>query len=152
MDPSPNICATEILETVPLLMRIIRLKVRSQTTPELSIPQFRALAFLGRNAEAMLTDLAAFLGLTLPSASKLIDGLVGAGMATRETHPTNRRRVVLSLTRQGRRKYEVAVKCARDFLAERIVRLGKTERAYLYDSMKVLHELFSDTNLGERPQ
>jgi len=152
MDASPENCATEILETVPLLMRIIRMNVRSQTTPELSIPQFRALAFLGRNAEAMLTDVAAFLGLTLPSTSKLIDGLVNAGMATRETHPTNRRRVVLALTRLGRRKYDVAVTCARSFLADRLESLGRAERARVYDSMKVLHALFSDTNLGDRPQ
>jgi len=152
MDSSPESCASEILDTVPLLMRIIRSKVRSQTTPELSVPQFRALAFLGRNEEAMLTDLAAFLGLTLPSASKLIDGLVAAGMATREPHRTDRRRVVLALTRQGRRKYEVAVKCAGDFLAKRLARLSKSERVSLYDSMKVLHELFSDTSLGDRPQ
>ena len=152
MDATAENCAAEILETVPLLMRIIRLKVRSQTTPELSIPQFRALAFIGRNAEAMLTDVSAFLGLTLPSASKLIDGLVNAGMATRETHPSNRRRVVLGLTRQGRRKYDSAVSCAQDFISRRLERLNKAERANLYDSMRVLQELFSETNSGDRPQ
>jgi DNA-binding MarR family transcriptional regulator len=152
MDASPEQCAAEIVETVPLLMRIIRSKVRSQTTPELSIPQLRALAFLGRNKEAMVTDVAAFLGLTLPSTSKLVDGLVVAGMTTREPHPTDRRKVSLTLTRSGRRKYEVAVKYAQDFLAERVARLSKTERGYLHDSMKVLHALFSDTSLGERPQ
>jgi DNA-binding MarR family transcriptional regulator len=133
-------------------MRIIRSKVRSQTTPELSIPQFRALAFLGRNKDAMVTDVAAFLGLTLPSASKLIDGLVIAGMATREPHPTDRRKVSLKLTRSGRRKYEVAVKCAEEFIADRLTALTGAERGDLHDSMRVLYSLFSETNLGSHPQ
>jgi DNA-binding MarR family transcriptional regulator len=148
MDASPDICAADILETVPLLMRVIRMKVRSETTPELSVPQFRALAFIGRNDQAMLTDLAGFLGLTLPSASKLVEGLVTAGMTTREIQPTNRRRVALALTRQGRRKYEVAVHCAQDFIAQRLSRLSKSERACLHDSVRMLHELFADTTSG----
>src|SRR5437867_1960681 len=120
MDASPRQCATELLEVVPLIMRGIRAKVRSHSSPELSIPQFRALAFLGRNDRATLSDVSDFLGLTLPSASKLIDGVVAAGFATREIDSADRRRVALALTRAGQKKYEAALKFARDFLSERI--------------------------------
>src|SRR4029077_403378 len=98
-------CAAELLELVPLMMRVIRAKVRSHSSPELSVAQFRALAFLGRNQRAMLGDVAGFLALTLPAASKLVDGLVSVGFATREIDPADRRKVALTLTAAGRRKY-----------------------------------------------
>ena len=65
MNLPPRDCAAELLEVVPLMMRVIRAKVRAHSSPELSVPQFRALAFLGRNEGAMLGDVATFLVLTL---------------------------------------------------------------------------------------
>src|SRR5436190_14288502 len=129
MAASPNQCADELLETVPHLMRVIRTNVRSQSGPELSVPQFRTLAFLGRNQCAMLGDVAAFLGLTLPAASKLVDGLVAAKLASREIHARDRRRVSLELTKPGQRKYAAVVDAARNFLAGKMRHLKADERA-----------------------
>src|SRR5215217_7612844 len=95
---SPKHCAAELFEVVPLIMRAMRAEVRRQRAPELSMPQFRALAFIGRNEGAALSDVAAFLGLGLPSTSKLIDGLVEARLVTREIAPGDRRRVCLGLS------------------------------------------------------
>ena len=144
MDNSPRACADALLEIVPLLMRNIRAKVRRLSGPELSVAQFRALAFLGRNEHAMLGDVANFLALTLPAASKLIDGLVGVGYATREIDPEDRRKVVLALTTAGRRKYAAALKFTADFLAERVSHLGDPERTAIARAMKALEEVFTD--------
>jgi DNA-binding MarR family transcriptional regulator len=137
-------CATELLEVVPLIMRMIRSQVRSHTSPELSIPQFRALAFLGRNERAMLSDVSAFLGLTLPSASKLIEGVVCAGLATRETDPADRRRVALTLTPAGQKKYQAARRFAHNFLSERVGKLSGAERIRLLRAMGSLRSIFSE--------
>src|SRR5688572_2912192 len=48
MGTSPLDCARTVLESVPHLMRVIRQQVRTRSSPELTMPQFRALAFLGR--------------------------------------------------------------------------------------------------------
>ena len=96
-------CAEQLLDIVPLMMRAIRAQVRSRGGGGLSLPQFRALAFLGRNESAMLGDVGEFLGLTLPAASKLIEGLVAAGMVSRRADPVDRRKVMLRLTAAGRR-------------------------------------------------
>src|SRR5580698_4517559 len=101
MNLPPRDCAAELLEVVPLMMRVIRAKVRSHSSPELTMPQFRALAFLGRNEGAMLGDVANFLTLTLSAASKLVDGLVTANLVTRESDTVDRRRIVLKLTPLG---------------------------------------------------
>ena len=41
---SPDDCAREVLEVVPLIMRAIRTDMRSHRTPDLSVPQFRRSA------------------------------------------------------------------------------------------------------------
>ena len=144
MAASPNQCAAELLDTVPLLMRVIRTNVRSHSGPELSMPQFRTLAFLGRNECAMLSDVSNFLGLSLPAASKLVDGLVAAKLASRETHAGDRRRVSLELTKLGRRRYETVVLAAREFLAGKLRHLSAAERATLLGAMSLLHCAFAD--------
>jgi DNA-binding MarR family transcriptional regulator len=144
MESSPKHCAAELLETVPHLMRVIRTNVRNQHGPELTMPQFRALAFLGRNRCAMLTDVSAFLGLSLPAASKLVDGLVSTQLASREPHAADRRRISLALTPAGRLKHEAVVQAAREFLARKMRHLKPTERATVWRAMKILHEAFAD--------
>ena len=114
------------------------------------MPQFRTLAFLGRNECAMLSDVANFLGLTLPAASKLVEGLVAAKLASRETHAEDRRRVSLELTREGRRKYEAVVQAAREFLAGKLRHLSAAERAALLGAMSLLHRAFADAPDEER--
>jgi DNA-binding MarR family transcriptional regulator len=144
MDHSPGACANALLEIVPLIMRNIRAKVRRHSGPELSVPQFRTLAFLGRNDRVMLGDVATFLALTLPAASKLIDGLVSVGFATREIDPDDRRKVILALTPAGRRKFNAALKFTADFLAERVSNLKEADRAAVARAMKALDKVFTE--------
>jgi DNA-binding MarR family transcriptional regulator len=141
---TPRHCANELLEVIPLMMRVIRARVRSHSSPELSMPQFRALAFLGRNHRAMLGDVGNFLALSLPAASKLIDGLVTAGFATRETDLEDRRKVVLELTAAGRRRYAAALKASAEFLAGRVGSLSATERGRIARAMRSLRSIFDD--------
>lgn len=144
MDEATHHCAAQLLEVVPLMMRAIRAQVRSHSGSEMSVPQFRALAFLGRNESAMLGEVADFLGLTLPAASKLIDGLVATGLAARRMDPEDRRKVMLSLTAAGRRKYGGLLKFTGDFLGERVARLTQRQRAGISAAMRALQSVFAD--------
>lgn len=137
-------CAAELLEVVPLMMRVIRSKVRAHSSPELSMPQFRALAFLGRNEGAMLGDVASFLTLTLSAASKLVDGLVNADLVTRESDLRDRRKIVLKLTPAGKDKFAAARQATSDFLAERVAPLASEDRVCIADAMRVLQRVFTD--------
>jgi DNA-binding MarR family transcriptional regulator len=144
METTSHECAAALLEVVPLMMRAIRAKVRDHSSPELSMAQFRSLAFLGRNENAMLGDVANFLALTPPAASKLINGLVGSGLARREIDAADRRKVALALTPAGHRKYSAALKACADFLAERVAQLSPGDRAVIARSMKSLQAIFAD--------
>jgi len=125
-------------------MRCIRANVRRHRGPEMSVPQFRTMAFIGRNKGAALSDVAAHLGLTLPSTSKLVEGLVAAKLATREIDSQDRRFVVLALTASGQKRYETARKMARDFLAEKLVSLGGEERERMLEATRTLKAIFSE--------
>lgn len=137
-------CATEVLEAVPLVMRVLRAHARSESSPELSMPQFRALAFVGRNEGAMLVDVAAFLGLTAPAASKLVDGLVAAGLVAREAGVSDRRCVALKLKAGGRRIYRRAVESAEQYLAEHLADLNPEARGEVLRAMKAMRSIFDD--------
>jgi DNA-binding MarR family transcriptional regulator len=142
MKPSPQTCAADLLEIVPLIMRAMRAEVRRQRTPELSMPQFRALAFVGRNEGAALSDVAAFLGLGLPSASKLIDGLVGEKWVIRETAVGDRRRVELTLSPEGQAKYKAMTRQAQRFLAGKVAHFTETQCQQASEVLTALRQTF----------
>jgi len=143
MPTSPDECARELLEVVPLVMRTIRSEMRSNRTPELTVPQFRALVFLNRHEGASLSEVAEHLGLTLPSVSKLMDGLVARRLATREVDPRDRRRVTLALTEQGRTVLQHAYDATQNALAEVLITLTPAERTVVAQAMQALRPLFT---------
>jgi MarR family transcriptional regulator, organic hydroperoxide resistance regulator len=70
---------------------------------DISMQQLRAMYFLRDEEEASIGRLAELFGHGLPAASVLADRLVRAGYAERREDPTDRRRVLLRLTRSGSR-------------------------------------------------
>jgi DNA-binding MarR family transcriptional regulator len=114
---TPDTCARTVMETVPLVMRFIRMVMRRQSAPLLSVPQFRALAFLHRNPGACLFAVADHLGVSRPTASTIIDRLVRRGLVARSVDPRERRRVILKLTRAGARHLYQARKATRTWMA-----------------------------------
>ena len=100
MPPSLSECAEQLLEVTPLIMRRIRAEMRRRTMPGLSVPQFRALNYLRQHPGASLNVVAEHLGLTPPTASKLIQKLVADRVVARRV-ASDRRRVCLSLTHSG---------------------------------------------------
>ena len=141
-------CAREIIDVIPLVMRVIRAEVRSSRFPELSLPEFRSLAFLGRNRGSTLGDVAAHVGMAAPSASKLIDGLVSSQLVTRETDAVDRRRVVLALTPAGKRRYQAAFDTAVQFLDSRISGLPADVKEGIVESMHALRSVFTGPACG----
>src|SRR5258708_2116005 len=146
--PSPDDCARELLEVVPPVMRVIRTEMRSQTAPELSVPQFRVLSYLNRNAGGSLSEVADHIGLTRPAMSVLIDGLVTRTLVPRQTDPDDRRRLTLTLTRAGQNLYSAARQHTQARLAARLQTLSPAERGALVDSLEQLRGLFVPEEAG----
>lgn len=114
---TPDDCARTVMETVPLVMRFLRAEMRRHGAPLLSVPQFRALAFLHRNPGSCLFSVADHLGVTRPTASVIVDRLVRRGLVARTQDPGERRRVLLTLTAKGTRLSEQARSATRTWMA-----------------------------------
>jgi DNA-binding MarR family transcriptional regulator len=142
MSVSPDECSREVLEVVPLIMRAIRAEMRSHRTPDLSVPQFRTLAYLSRHEGASLSDVAEHIGLTLPSMSKMMDGLVARQLVTREISSSDRRRVTLRLTPLGRTTWQSAREATQAHLSQRLAALSASERSLLVRAMQALRPIF----------
>jgi DNA-binding MarR family transcriptional regulator len=145
MSVSPDECARAVLDAVPLVMRSIRAEMRSHRAPDLSVPQFRSLVYLSRQKGPSLSDVAEHLGLTSPSASVMVDGLVIRGLVTRQVHPDDRRRVTLELTPAGQAAMEAAHEMTESRLAERLAELGEPERAGIVRAMQSMIAVFAGT-------
>ncbi|UQX87062.1 MarR family transcriptional regulator [Jatrophihabitans telluris] len=70
-----------------------------------TLPQFRMLVVLfeATNRTTNLTALAAALDVASPTAMRMVDRLVAAGLVERSVHADNRRETHLTLTASGRR-------------------------------------------------
>ncbi len=134
--------AQQVLEIVPTLMRTIRAEFRSQRSRDLSVAQFRTLAYIKNNDGASLSSLATHIGLTLPSMSKLIDGLVSRGLVTRNADQADRRKICLCLTNTGKNELESAYEHTQTFLANEIASLPKEDVDTVGRAMQILKNLF----------
>ena len=134
--------AAALLESVPLVMRTIRAQMRGYRTADLSVPQFRALGFLHRHPGASLTDLAEHIGLTVPAASRLVDGLVARGYVARKPSPADRRTLELTVSPPGVAMLEASRARARAHLAELLATLSPEDREAVQRGADILRGLF----------
>jgi DNA-binding MarR family transcriptional regulator len=142
MTTSPDACAREVLEVVPLVMRAVRAEMRRHRGPGLSVPHFRALAFLGQNQGASLSAVAEHVGVRLPSASTLVAGLVERGLVHRAPSSRDRRQVTLALTARGRSTLEAARQAALRRLAACLEPLPARDRDTVVRGLEALRGVF----------
>jgi DNA-binding MarR family transcriptional regulator len=142
MSAPPDAVAALVIDVVPLIMRAIRTRMR-QYRAGLSLPQFRVLAFLDQAQGASLSEVAQHIGVTLPSMSKMVDGLVEQRLVSREFASTDRRRITLALTPHGRALFNAARTHTRAYLAHLFESLPSAKRAILVDALETLRPLFA---------
>jgi DNA-binding MarR family transcriptional regulator len=134
--------AREVLDIVPAIMRTIRVEMRSQRSADLAIPQFRSLLYIHRNPHCSLKTLAHHLGLTPPTVSKMVDGMVLKQLISRETSPRDRRKITLVITEQGNEILEKAREGTQTCLTEIFSELTPDETHTVFQAMRLLHTLF----------
>ena len=140
--------AREVLDAVPTVMRFIRTEMRGHRALGLSVPQFRSLVYIERTGGTSLGGVAEYLGLTPPSACKLIDGLVGRGMVTRRESEEDRRRLTLEITPEGARAVAGARGETQKSLSRILGSLGDEELQWVTHAMSALKRAFAE---GGRP-
>ncbi len=136
--------AGQLLDVVPIVMAVIRGHMREFRDCDLSIPQFRTLAYLNREPGASLSDVADYIGLTLPAMSRLIDGLVERKLISRQTPAGDRRKITLNLTARGGTTLESNLETTQEHLAEHLAGLKPEDYRVIIRAMELLRPLFAE--------
>lgn len=131
-----------MVDGLPQVMWHIRRHMRQNRTHGLSIPAFRTLVLLDRFPNASLSLIAENMGASLPTASRIVGGLVRKGMVRRAVSTQDRRQVVLVLSAKGREVLDVGRKRTQDELAARLQDLTPAQRALIGESMRLLVDVF----------
>ncbi|BAM01592.1 MULTISPECIES: MarR family winged helix-turn-helix transcriptional regulator [Caldilinea] len=152
MNASNQTCAQTILDTVPIIIQAIRVEMRRERMHDLSVPQFRTLAYIARHPGCSLSDVAEFIGLTLPSMSVLINGLVVQGLVLRQTSLIDRRRITLTLTEAGSDVYQRARQGTIAWLQRLLEPLSEEERQTIVRAMELLRPIFVAEMLEQKSE
>ncbi len=146
---APEACARSVMESIPHVMRFMRSKMRRHRAAALSVPQFRAMAFVDGHPRACLYHLADHLGVTRPTASVIVERLVQRGLLARRTDPRERRRIALTLTPEGARQLEDARRATRSEIAKVLAPLPGEALDRIAEGLGLLHEAFREAAILE---
>jgi len=103
-----------------------------------SMLHFKILCFVGDRAATTMKELAAFLGVTAPSATVLVNRLVRSGELKRDASPGDRRSVSVRLTPLGRETVSHDRKALVARMGSVVSRLSERE---IKDLAKILNNL-----------
>lgn len=137
-------CASRLIELMPEVMYLLRTSYRAHGgRGHASIPQVRLLALVQRRPNGSLSEIADLLGVSLPTASRLVDGLVRRRLIRREVCPHDRRSLRLVLTAAGGRQLAGARRCGLAALQARIAQLSSERQHQAEQALTDLCACFS---------
>ncbi len=100
-----------------------------------------ALSVLVFGGPCTLGRLAATEDVTGPTMTRIVDGLVGLGLATREEHPDSARQVLISATAEGEDLMQRAARLRVEVIVAALRSLPAEERAAVVAAAPTLREL-----------
>lgn len=135
-------CAIDVLDVVPSVMNSVRGAMRLHVGEQLSIPQFRCLNFIAHAPGCSIGSAASFLGVTMPTASAMVDRLVRAGSVAACADTEDRRRARLTLTDAGRAQLRAVQRGARVEVARALEGCSRDELQLVHEALAVLRRVF----------
>ena len=115
----------------------------------LTMSQTKAILHLSAGNQTTVGEIATALGISMPSASELIDRLVEAGHAVRAPDPSDRRRVLIFATPEAARIGEQLRDFRRQQLRLALSHLPPAERPMFIRSLQALVAALQETSLLE---
>ena len=144
--------AVRLMEGIPRLMGYIRSNMRQHRQPDLSLAQFRTLLFCRRHPKASLSALAAHHGLSLATASRMVDNLVRRGLIVRESGLEDRRQIELHLSCQGMKLLTLAEKATLKNIKQHLSDLSPEEIQKIDKGFRLLLETLISPKRTVQPQ
>lgn len=141
--PDAQAAAQQVMRVLPRAMDAMRRAMRSQLDGPLTVPQFRGLNFINREPGSSVSALAGFLGVTLATASAMVDRLVRAGHLQSRGSLSDRRRSELYINDSGKAVLERMHRQTRADLARALQGRSAAELQALVDGLVVLDAAFA---------
>lgn len=131
---------TRAVLTASRLLVAVSARSLAEVEERVTLPQFRMLVVLHTRGATKLVALADLLGVAPSTAMRMVDRLIAAGLADRQTNPDNRRETLLRLTEEGRRTVENVTARRRAEIAAIVERLAPKQRAALIGALAAFNE------------
>jgi DNA-binding MarR family transcriptional regulator len=146
--PNPPSGAQLLTDVVTRLRRALRTSIRTDYPWEsLPMAQVELLMSLADNPPARIGQLASMLRLAPNTVSGLVQQLLEAGLASRETDPTDRRVARVALTEAGRRQLSGWQDAHEQRIESALGQLAPEDRAAVLTALPGLNQLA--THLAE---
>jgi DNA-binding MarR family transcriptional regulator len=134
-DEQLHAMASGLQAAAALMVRIARRDPGEEPVTPARLSVLSALKFGGPMS---LAELAAAQEVKAPTMSRIVEGLVKDGLATREADPVNRRKVRITTTEEGRRRLEAGREGQVRALRQRLRRLADSEQRALARGVELL--------------
>ncbi|WP_103530361.1 MarR family winged helix-turn-helix transcriptional regulator [Streptomyces sp. SM11] len=126
--------------TASRLLVAVSARSLAEVEERVTLPQFRMLVVLSSRGATKLVALAELLGVAPSTAMRMVDRLIAAGLADRQTNPDNRRETLLRLTEEGCRTVENVTARRRQEIASIVQRLAPRQRTALIEALTDFNE------------
>jgi DNA-binding MarR family transcriptional regulator len=123
------------------LLRLTRILRNQRVDLSVTLTHLSAMATLRKKGPMSAGDLAAYERVQPPSMTKVLAGLEDKGLVTRDTHPSDKRQVIIALTQAGLDLLDSERRQRDAWLSQRLAQLTPDERAVLRDAIPVLDKL-----------
>ncbi|MFH9610665.1 MarR family winged helix-turn-helix transcriptional regulator [Streptomyces sp. NPDC017448] len=126
--------------TASRLLVAVSARSLAEVEDRVTLPQFRMLVVLSTRGATKLVALAESLDVAPSTAMRMVDRLIAAGLADRQTNPDNRRETLLRLTGEGRSTVENVTARRRREIAAIVERLAPRRRTALIEALTDFNE------------
>ncbi len=121
--------------------RMTRRLRQQHPTHDLTLTQISALAIIWREGSITAGELAVREQVRPPSITRVVDGLVAAGVVVRKDNPSDGRQVLVEITQEGVSRMESYVEAREAWLAQQLADLSVKDRETLRRAAVILNEL-----------
>ncbi len=140
---------TDSLDQLATLMLQTGRQIREGTKGKDSFSPYtalrlEALGFIASSKDPTMRDVAHYFGITPPSTTSLINGLVKSGAITRKLDSNDRRVTRLAITAAGRKAYATSHAQLAGHMKDIFKNLSETERIALIKIFQKLSRIYSN--------
>jgi len=107
---------------------------------DLTMPQLKVVLLLFLNGPVRMSDIASALGVSLATATGVVDRLVERDIVLRESQPEDRRVVLCRLSEKGQKMIEGLWQLARDRLKELLEVVATSQLQLITEALEALLE------------